>query len=201
MDNMDYKSNSHKSKEAKIDNEVEKKRAEKVVSGEVKTKKKNELASVIIAEDVRSVGSYLITDVAIPKLKDFIVDIVSDGISMLFKGTAGRKSSNVNASYVSYNKPSLAKSTTSYNDISARSRYSYEEIILVNRADAEEVLDRMDELLEQYGVVRVADLYDLVGKSCDYTDNKYRWTNLRSADVVRVNGGYALKLPKALPID
>ena len=59
----------------------------------------------------------------------------------------------------------------------------------------------MDELLEQYGVFRVADLYDLVGKSCDYTDNKYGWTNLRSADVVRVNGGYALKLPKALPID
>ena len=59
----------------------------------------------------------------------------------------------------------------------------------------------MDELIETYGIVSVADLYDLVGKSCNYTDNKYGWTNIRNAEPVRVRDGYLLKMPKAGPID
>ena len=66
--------------------------------------------------------------------------------------------------------------------------------------EAEEVLSRMDELIDTYGVVSVADLYDLIGKSCEYTDNKYGWTNIRNAEPIRVYNGYMLKLPKALPI-
>ena len=41
----------------------------------------------------------------------------------------------------------------------------------------------------------------LVGINGSYTDNKYGWTHLRSADVQRVRDGYLLKLPKALPFD
>ena len=74
-------------------------------------------------------------------------------------------------------------------------------MVLETRGEAEDVLSRMDELIDTYGVVSVADLYDLVGISCNYTDNKYGWTNLRNAEPVRVRDGYMLKLPKALPID
>ena len=59
----------------------------------------------------------------------------------------------------------------------------------------------MCELIDTYQMVKVADLYDLVGISCDYTANNYGWTNLRNASVERVRDGYILKLPKALPID
>ena len=59
----------------------------------------------------------------------------------------------------------------------------------------------MDELIETYGVASVADLYDLVGLRCEYTDNKYGWNNLRNAEPIRVRDGYMLKMPKALPID
>ena len=82
-----------------------------------------------------------------------------------------------------------------------RSGYSFDDIVLESRGEAEEVLSRMDELLEMYEIVSVADLYDLVGITHDYTDNNYGWTNIRTAEVVRVrNGGYMLKLPKVLPI-
>ena len=59
----------------------------------------------------------------------------------------------------------------------------------------------MNELLDNYGIVSVADLYDLVGKSCDYTANRYGWTNIRNAEPVRVRDGYLLKMPKVGPID
>lgn len=201
MNDMDFKPNSHKYKEAQKSTEVAQKRAEKVVRGNVKTRKKNDLISNFVAEDAHSVGSYLVTDVAIPAIKNFIVDIVTDGINMLLKGTtSGRKSSSSSASYISYDKRYQGRDSRG-SESQIRSRYSYEDIVIENRGEAEEVLTRMDELLETYGVVRVADLYDLVGKTCEYTDNKYGWTNLRSADVVRVSDGYKLKLPRALAID
>ena len=59
----------------------------------------------------------------------------------------------------------------------------------------------MNELIDTYDVVSVADLYDLVGKSCNYTDNKYGWTNIRNAEPIRVRDGYLLKMPKAGPIN
>ena len=60
---------------------------------------------------------------------------------------------------------------------------------------------RMDELMDTYGLVRVADLYDLVGITGNYTDNKYGWTNIRNAEIVRVRDGYMIKMPRAVPID
>ena len=59
----DYKSNSHRSKE-----ELKKKEVGKVVTGEVKTKKKTEVrkfADTFISEDIANVKSYILMDVLI----------------------------------------------------------------------------------------------------------------------------------------
>ena len=74
-------------------------------------------------------------------------------------------------------------------------------IILESRGEAEDVLERMDELIATYQVVSVADFYDLVGVSGNYTDNKYGWTDIRNASVIHVRDGYMIKLPKALPLN
>ena len=55
--------------------------------------------------------------------------------------------------------------------------------------------------MEEYGTVRVADLYDLVGVTGQYTDNNYGWTNIRNAEIVRVRDGYKIKMPRALPLN
>ena len=55
----------------------------------------------------------------------------------------------------------------------------------------------MDELIATYGLVSVADFYDLVGVSGNYTDNKYGWTDIRGATTVRVGDGYMIKVTKS----
>ena len=60
----------------------------------------------------------------------------------------------------------------------------------------------MEALIDQYGVASVGDLYDLANVSTtNYTVNKYGWTNIRSAQVIRSRDGYLLKMPKAMPIN
>lgn len=202
--NEEYKSNSHRSKEGKTEALTDRKRVEKVVHGRVRTKPKSgvsKITDVFISEDAANVKSYIVMDVLVPAVKKAISDIVRDGIDMILYGESrGHKSSSASG-YVSYRDYSRSDDRDRFRDSRSRSSYAHDDIILDSRGEAEEVLTRMDELIDTYGNVSVADLYDLVGKSSEYTDNKYGWTNIRNAEPIRVRDGYMLKLPKALPIN
>ena len=201
----DYKPNSNRFKEEQKNNERERK-VEKVVTGTVKTKKKSKalmLANEFISEDARNVKTYVIGEVLIPAIKKAISDIVTDGIDMILYGESKGGHKRSTADRVSYKNYYDRDRKPSYDSrYTIRSGYSYDDIILDSRGEAEDVLTRMDELMETYGLVRVADLYDLVGITGSYTDNKYGWTNIRNAEIVRVrDGGYMIKMPRAVPID
>ena len=48
---------------------------------------------------------------------------------------------------------------------------------LVSRKSAEKIRDDFLKIADEYGMVTVADLYDLVGVGCSYTDTKIGWTS------------------------
>lgn len=186
----------------------DKKKVEKVVSGSVKVKKKNgvtKFADNFISEDIHNVKSYVITDVLIPSVKRAISEMVTNGIDMILYGSTGGRSKRSSADRVSYRNYYDRRDDDRYRDRDRdrvrTSAYSFDDIVLDSRGEAEEVIARMDELIDQYGIVSVADLYDLVGVTGNYTDNKYGWTNIRNAEPIRVRDGYMLRLPKALPIN
>lgn len=195
----EYKSNSYKSKE-----NISEKKVEKIVTGEVRTKRKSEAGKIkelFISDDASNVKSYVIMDVLIPAIKKAISDIVTNGIEMILYGETGKSSRRSNAERVSYR--------SYYDDrhdvprtIRSSSRYEVDDVIFENRGEAERVLESMDELIGKYGIVSVADMLDLSGITPNYTDNRYGWTSLYSAAVTRIrDGGYTIKLPRAMPID
>lgn len=198
----DYLPNSNKYKKEQA--EVEKKKVSKVVRGKVRTKKKSEmskLGDIFIAEDIRNVGSYAFMDVLVPAIKDAVYNIVSDGISMMLFGSTGGKHKRSTAERVSYNRYYDDRRGGRREERPRSRGYSFDDIVLDTRVEAEEVLSAMEDIRDQYGMVTVADLNDLVGVTGQYTDNKYGWTSLRTAEVVHVRDGYMLKLPRAVPID
>ena len=198
----EYLPNSHRYKEGQKESLPEKKRVEKVIHGKVKVRPKSglhKLTDVFISEDAANVKSYIVMDVLVPAVKKAISDIVRDGIDMILYGESkGRSSSS--SSYVSYRDYSRRDEDRFRDRDRDRRGYNHDDIVLESRGEAEEVITRMDELIETYGVVSVADLYDLVGKTCEYTDYKYGWTNVRNAEPIRVRDGWMLRLPKALPL-
>ena len=183
----------------------EERKIEKVVNGAAKVRKKNgihNLTSVFIAEDARNVKSYVFGEVLVPAIKKAIVDIVTDGVNMVFFGGAGpRKSSGQSkVSYGSY----YNQRDYNYRQTETptqRNRFDHDDIVFPTRGDAEGVRDEMINVIDRYGFVTVADMYDMAQLSQPYTSDKYGWTNLRTTEVIRVRDGYILKLPKALPID
>lgn len=200
----DYKPNSNRFKEGKVDEPVvREKKVEAITTATVKKKgEMKKFTDIFISEDVGSVKSYILMDVLVPAIKKAISDIVTNGIDMVLYGESGRtKRPGSTASKVSYrgyyNQDQPVARTTA-----RTAAYDYDDVILPTRGEAEEVLSRIDDLIATYGVVSVADLYDLVNVSCNYTDNKYGWTNLVNVVPVRASGGgYILKLPRALPLN
>ena len=196
----EYKSNSHKSRENSTEPAPEKK-VEKVISGTAKSKKKTgiqKFMNFFIPEDVASVKSYIFEDVVVPAVKDIILDTVK-----IVLGTSG---SSTNKSSTPLRRPY----SKCYDERERRDRgvarprttgYDYDDVILENRGDAEAVLDEMDKRISTYGIVTVADFYELTGMESNYTDNKYGWSDIRNASVDRVREGYLIRLPRALPLN
>lgn len=213
----DYQGNSYKERAEQERTELKsgdlstKKNITKVIDGQVKTKKRTEASKfrdAFLSEDVSNVKNYILMGVLVPAVKKAIKDIVSDGIEMLLYGesTHNRSSNRLGGSFsspVNYDRFSSGRRDDySYRSSRTSSNYTYEDIIFGSRGEAEKVLESMDGIVDMYGSVSMGDLYDLIGITGKYTDNKYGWRNIRNAEAVRCrDGGYMLKLPKAIPLD
>ena len=192
----DYKSNSHKSKERN-------KNIQKVVSGELKRKKKSEVrrfADIFLPEDVENVKNHVIYDVIIPSVKKVILDTVDTWLY----GENGSSKKSSTGSRFSYERCYDDRSGSGNRSKSAspKASYAYDDIVLNNRGDAEAVLDQVAEIIERYDFVTVADLNESLGITGRYTDNNWGWYSVANARVDRLRGGgYMLRLPKPVAID
>ena len=72
------------------------------------------------------------------------------------------------------------------------------ELIYETRADAEKVLNGMSEIINEYGFVTVADLYDISGlPGAYYTDSSIGWKgSIEEPTIKKVRDGYIIDLPK-----
>lgn len=218
----DYPSNSHKKKSPSKEIK-ETKKVERVVEGEVIRRKKplsKRFAELFIGGDAKSVGSYVMFEVLLPAVKDTLADAMSQGVERMLFGEArstsrrtGRRPGHYyDSGYTNYQTrppnratgaPGLYGRPDESRSMSRRSRamHEFDEIILPTRVEAEEVIDRLYDLVNKYESASVADLYELVGVSGSFVDEKYGWTDLRGAGVSRTRNGYLLDLPKPEPLD
>lgn len=176
----------------------------KVVAGNVKTKKKSEMRKVtenLISEEASNIKTYLVMDVLIPTIKNTIWDAITNSLDMVLFGGSGRsKRSSSGGSRFDYGKQ-YRKDERRPNELRARSRFEMDEILFETRGEAENVLDEMFAVLDEYKLVRVGDLYDMAGLTRPYTSQNWGWTNLRNSGVRRTRDGYVIDLPKPMAID
>lgn len=203
MSEINYPPNSHAYKQGQQQSTPAEKSSKKVIQGTAKTKKKGSLSKAgdaFISEDIRNVGSYVLMEVIIPSVKNTIVNVVKDGIEMIFFGEAKRSDRKSSSSYVSYSRYSEPRESRREYDRSG-ARFDYDDIIFETYGEADRVLDKMGEDIQEYGFVTIGDLYEYAGlEAPPYTSVKYGWDSIRYAEIKRVRGGgYGIELPKARP--
>lgn len=209
---VDYPSNKN-SKSEPTRRPREDKNIQKVTSGKVVQRQKglaSRIRETFTGDDAKSVGTYILFDVVIPAAKNMISEAGSQFIErMLFGDVRDRHRSTSRTNYTTY---SRSTPRSSYNrpptprpgrDISYRARatHDFDEVVLESRGEAEEVLDRLHDLLRDYDMASVADLYDLVGVTSSFTDDRWGWMDLSGSSISRVREGYLLNLPRPVSID
>lgn len=206
MDTPEFPPNSEASKKGPPDKDIH-----RVTSGDVTRKKKSfrkQFSETFVEGTVQGSIRYAIFDVVLPMARDLVWEAVSEGFRNLIfgdsrRGRGSRTPQSGPTGYVSYDRFSSGhRMSSSQRTMSrlARSQHDFDDIVLDSRVEAEEVIDKLFEVVSRYGAASVADLYELVGLSTAHTDQKWGWTDVRGAGVSRIRGGYLLDLPDPEPL-
>lgn len=187
-----------------------------VVTGKVTVKKKSEgkkLLETFFKGDCTKVRDSVWLDVMLPAARDMLWGMVERAVRGLIYGETDsdrrdRDRGSIRARQVDFTRYSgrdRDRDRDRRRDYDRDSYdsdiYDYGEVRLELRRDAEATLDRMRELVDRYGWVSVAQLYELINERGRYTDRNYGWRDLHDAYIDPVRNGYAIKLPRPRPLD
>lgn len=213
----EFPSNRHKDK-AQLEKKPDEKKVTQVTQNEVVRRRKplgKRLTETFVGGDAKSVWAFVLLDVVVPTTKDMIADVVTQGAERMIFGetrsTSRRGSRGSSGPHIAYNRYSNTSKRLGPPDersrdaigLSRRARtlHDFDEVILETRVEALEVIERLEEIIHKYESATVADLYDLIGVSRTFTDDKWGWFDLSTAGVSRTRHGYLLDLPKPESLD
>lgn len=182
---------------------------EPVVSGNVKRHRRSIFAKVkdsLFGDDAKDVATYVLTDVLLPSLRDMMVDMTKNGIERLVYGDQGPRrrpgfqphTTSSRVSYSSYSR-GASRPTTSHTP-RTRTREEPNGFILESRDEALLVLERMNDIIEMYGVATMADLLELMRMPSTHVDSRWGWDREIAARIRHTRDGYLLDMPSADPV-
>jgi len=200
---FDYGSNSSKSKNEAAGT-PERPKIQQIASGTARKKSiGSKFKETFAGDSAESVGQYVLFDIIIPRVKDLLYETFTGGLERSLFGSSTR-SSRARGSQLTgktnYRGISEKAVERSGPDISPRGRANHDfgEILIPTRGEAEQVLDTLLALVDEYESATVADLYGAVGITAEHTDLKFGWTDLSAARISPARGGgYLLEMPRA----
>lgn len=217
----DFPSNSQRPR--RTEPAREEKKVERVTESEAIRRKKplgKRLRETFVGGDTHTVWEYVVFEVLVPAAKDMVTDAATQGIErMVFGETRSTTRRNYSrqpsggfgatgrVSYDRYSSPNAAGRAAGRDEARAsmssrgRAMHDFDEIIIPTRAEADETLEQLFDLISKYKSASVADLYAMIGVTSQYTDDRWGWYDLRGSGVTRTRQGYLLDLPKPEPLD
>lgn len=201
--------NSHKQREIQKQEAAVEERPtlEKIVEGKVVQRKQpwyRRWAGTLIADDASSVREWVMTEVVIPSIRNFIADTIKGSTDRIFYGGprargVGRigERGSLRTRYDLMSDPGERPRQLSRED---RARHHFDAVVLSSHQEGVEVIEALIEQIAKYRSASVADLYDLLGVTGSYADRRWGWTDLRNADVRPVRDGFLLDLPQPISL-
>lgn len=187
------------------------KRLEQITTGEVRRKRpslRKQFKDTFISGTFRGSLQFALLDVVLPMVKDMVVEAGAQGLEKLFFGEGRRRGGSTPPpsgpyGHVNYTRMYGSSRPSAQRALSRRARasHNFDEIVLDTRNEADEVIDRLYDLVGTYDTATIADLYELLGLASSHTDHKWGWADLHGAGVTRIRDGYLLDLPDPIPLD
>lgn len=174
----------------------------------ISTKKpiSRKLADKFLETDIQEAKEYFFRDILVPGIKDAALDIIS--MLLTGEGYSSNRRRGGYSNYSNYGRSSYRGSSSrdrarrgrDYDRESCYERddkVSYRDIVVRDRSDAEEIVDKLHDRIQDRGDATVAELLELVDIPSAYTDNNYGWTRCSEINLRRVNGGWLIDVDEA----
>lgn len=180
--------------------------AQKIIEGKATTRKLPWYKRVVhsmVADDISSIREWIVVEVVVPSVRNLIADTIKGSTDRVLYGQARARSRGLSGERTSlrtrYDKMSEGEPRRMLSRES-RARHDFDDVVLDTHAEAVDVIEALIDRVERYGATSVSDLYDFVGVTGSFADQRWGWTDLRNADVRPVRGGFLLDLPRPEPL-
>lgn len=188
---------SHQNEERKPHRKVAEPASEKRTVG-------SRFKETFFGESFSSVKDYVIWDIMMPALKEFLYNLPQAILGALFYGdTSGgyRSSSSRRTESRSYSRrENYSRYSSRREELSRGSsrRYDFDRFEFNSRQEAQDVLYEMLGEIEEHGQCSVADFYEMIGKDsqAEWIDQKWVWTDLDRVRITPRRGRYVILLPE-----
>jgi hypothetical protein len=164
-------------------------------------KHRNIIRQLIIGDDAKTVGAFLLTDVVVPTLRDLVVDAVKAGAERLVYGDSrrSRAPNRINYSpFGSIRPASMAGRGAPLGTVKQSDTGT--DFLFSSLSDAATVHTALNELIDTYGQASISDLNQLMGADTSPIDNRWGWLELIPYQVKQTRSGHILQLPEAKPL-
>lgn len=203
----EYKPNSDLSKKKQSTEEKPpEKRVTSTVSSPVVKRKQTAFEKFVnsfVTRDLNSIKDQIWKDIIWPRIRGTLME----SLDMILPGTSDRTNGRYRGSnggtYVDYtNSYKSDRDNRLYNNRTrVADNFRADDISFRTREQAEEALVQMDEIMDRYGMVRLADLYDYCNLNYPYTYQDYGWKEIGRVPILATSDGYyVLKMPNIIPL-
>ena len=159
----------------------------------------------LLAESPRELGAKIARDIIVPRIKAGFEESANSFLSGMLWGSSGSRPVStmlqgtiLRGGGTNYNAISSQPSALSQAMAANQSRSSsgpYQDVVCPTQERAEMLLAGMFDLLNEYRVVTVADLYELANMTPQTTHDSYGWYSLEGSKITHERDGYRVALP------
>ena len=151
--------------------------------------------------DFKSIKNYIFTDVkkvAIDDAMKILADAGKGAVDRIIYGASEEApTSNSTVRSVNYQGAFGSKSGQR-----STPQPKFGSLVLDSVDDCQKILKNLQGIIDRCGVVTVLQMYDMAGYYTDmHTANKYGWTSIGSAKIIKGDIGWKLEMPTPMPLD
>lgn len=177
----------------------------------------------IFVQNLTESKDQVVDGVIVPQIKSFLSNLSSSLINSILYGRNNVRQNNIRNYSYNYPIDRVDYNETNYNQIPPNSQNTAKPIaygvgnlmsITFEVGEGEVILEKMRDIISQYGKVSAHDFYDLVNEDrvrvnpqlprlvVDPMSYNYGWTDLSSARIIRTNtDSFYIEFPKCVPMN
>jgi len=164
------------------------------------------LKEAVFGENVKNVPEHVFFNIIVPNVMRMFGDSINGALNMTFRGFGRGSSADARyrddgSPYRDYDRMYERDRNRSWRRATPTNIADFDDYIFNSDYGVKHAIDELNDLLDRYKEITVADVCQQIGKSPKSIDNKWGWRSTRDFEAVPVRDGWILSVPDPRYLD